>query len=101
MPVLDTRLDPHSEAFATNRSHMLRLLGEVRALEQRTRDRSAQSKPLFDKRGQLLPRDRIALLLDPASSFLASSCFPAPASSRALARSARSAWAGASAARRA
>jgi geranyl-CoA carboxylase beta subunit len=70
MPVLDTRLDPHSEAFATNRAHMLRLLGEVRALEQRTRDRSAQSKPLFDKRGQLLPRDRIALLLDPASSFL-------------------------------
>ena len=70
MPVLDTRLDPHSEAFATNRAHMLGLLGEVRALEQRTRDRSAQSKPLFDKRGQLLPRDRIALLLDPASSFL-------------------------------
>ena len=70
MPVLDTRLDPHSEAFATNRAHMLQLLGEVRALEQRTRDRSAQSKPLFDKRGQLLPRDRIALLLDPGSSFL-------------------------------
>ncbi len=70
MPVFDSRIDTHGESFATNREHMLRLLSEVRALEQRTRDRSAQSKPLFDKRGQLLPRDRIALLLDPGSSYL-------------------------------
>ncbi len=70
MPVIDTRIQPQSEAFATNREHMLRTLAEVRALEQRTRDRSAQSRPLFDKRGQLLPRDRIALLLDPGSDYL-------------------------------
>ena len=70
MPAFDSHINPHSEAFATNRDHMLRTLAEVRALEQATRDRSAQSKPLFDKRGQLLPRDRIALLLDPGSSFL-------------------------------
>ena len=70
MPLFETLINPHSAVFATNRSHMLRLLAEVRRLEQATRDRSAQSKPLFDKRGQLLPRDRIALLLDPGSSFL-------------------------------
>ncbi|MFO1192479.1 MAG: acyl-CoA carboxylase subunit beta [Rhodoferax sp.] len=70
MPVLDTRIDPHSETFAANRAHMLRLLQEVRALEQRTRERSAASKPLFDQRGQLLPRERIALLLDPGSDYL-------------------------------
>ena len=40
------------------------------SLQQRTRDRSAQSRPLFDKRGQLLPRERIALLLDAGSDFL-------------------------------
>jgi len=68
--MFDTRINPQSETFATNRDHMLRLLAEVRALEQRTRDRSAQSRPLFDKRGQLLPRDRIALLLDPGSAYL-------------------------------
>jgi geranyl-CoA carboxylase beta subunit len=68
--VIDSRVQPHSESYAANRTHMLRLLAEVRALEQRTRERSAQSKPLFDKRGQLLPRDRIALLLDPGSSYL-------------------------------
>jgi len=70
MPLFDSRIDPRSEAFAANRDHMLRMLAEVRALEQRTRDRSAQSQPLFDKRGQLLPRDRIALLLDPGSTYL-------------------------------
>ena len=70
MPVFDSSINPHSEAFATNREHMLRLLAEVRALEQRTRERSSQSRPLFDKRGQLLPRDRIALVLDPGSSWL-------------------------------
>ena len=70
MPVIDSRIDPLGDAFSTNRDHMLRLLAEVRALEQRTRDRSAQSRPLFDKRGQLLPRDRIALLLDPGSDYL-------------------------------
>ena len=70
MPFLDSRIDPQSEAFATNRAHTLRMLAEVRALEQRTRDRSAQSRPLFEKRGQLLPRERIALLLDPGSSYL-------------------------------
>ena len=70
MPFFDTRIDPQSEAFANNRAHTLRMLAEVRALEQHTRDRSAQSRPLFDKRGQLLPRERIALLLDPGSSYL-------------------------------
>ncbi len=70
MPTFDSRINPQSDAFAANRDHMLRMLHEVRALEQRTRDRSAQSRPLFEKRGQLLPRDRIALLLDPGGGYL-------------------------------
>ncbi|MEO6623276.1 MAG: carboxyl transferase domain-containing protein [Burkholderiaceae bacterium] len=70
MSFIDTRIDPLSEAFADNRDYTLRMLAEVRALEQRTRDRSAQSRPLFEKRGQLLPRERIAVLLDPGSSYI-------------------------------
>lgn len=66
MPLFDSRIDPRSRSLCGQpRSHAAHV-AEVRALEQRTRDRSAQSQPLFDKRGQLLPRDRIALLLDPA-----------------------------------
>ena len=70
MPVLESRVDPLGAAYAANAAHMERLLNEARALEARTRERSAASKPLFDKRGQLLPRERLALLLDAGSPFL-------------------------------
>jgi geranyl-CoA carboxylase beta subunit len=64
MPVIESRLDPNGDAFARNRAHMLRLIDKLRGLEARTRDESAKAKALFDKRGQLLPRERIARLLD-------------------------------------
>lgn len=70
MPLIESRLDPAGPAFAANLSHMQALLEQVRALESRTRERSAGSKPLFDKRGQMLPRERLALLLDAGSPFL-------------------------------
>ncbi|HEY8710161.1 MAG TPA: carboxyl transferase domain-containing protein, partial [Burkholderiaceae bacterium] len=41
-----------------------------RAIEARTRAASARALPLFDKRGQLLPRERVARLLDPGVPFL-------------------------------
>lgn len=54
----------------TARDHQLSLLAECRAIEARTRERSAQAGPVFAKRGQLLPRERVARLLDPGSPFL-------------------------------
>ncbi len=70
MPVIDTRIQSQSEAFVRNRTYMAQALADVQLLAQRTRDRSAQARPLFDKRGQLLPRERLALLIDPGSRFL-------------------------------
>jgi geranyl-CoA carboxylase beta subunit len=70
MPIIESRLGAHNDAYRVNRDHMLGLLAEVRSLEARTRERSEASRPLFEKRGQLLPRDRVALLIDPGSSFL-------------------------------
>ena len=52
------------------REYQLGLLTECRAIEARTRERSAQAGPLFAKRGQLLPRERVERLLDPGSPFL-------------------------------
>jgi geranyl-CoA carboxylase beta subunit len=63
MPVFVSRLSQDA-AFAENREHMLAQIAEMRALEQRTRDVSAKAGPRFAKRGQLLPRERLALLLD-------------------------------------
>ncbi|WP_280154847.1 carboxyl transferase domain-containing protein [Piscinibacter sp. XHJ-5] len=52
------------------RAAMLSRLDELRAIEQRAAAASARARPVFDKRGQLLPRDRIALLLDPGAPYL-------------------------------
>jgi geranyl-CoA carboxylase beta subunit len=52
------------------REAMLARIAQLRALEQRSADASAQSKAVFDKRGQLLPRQRVALLLDPGTPYL-------------------------------
>jgi len=70
MPALASQLDPQGETFRRNREHMLALVERLRELEARARAASAQSKPLFDRRGQLLPRERIARLLDPGSPWL-------------------------------
>ena len=39
-------------------------------MEERTRAASAAAKDRFHKRGQLLPRERVALVLDPGSPFI-------------------------------
>ncbi len=70
MSLIESRIATSSEAFIGNRQEMLALIEQVREYEQRTRALSAKSKERFAKRGQLLPRERLALLLDPGAPFL-------------------------------
>ncbi|HMS79414.1 MAG TPA: carboxyl transferase domain-containing protein [Burkholderiaceae bacterium] len=70
MPTIESRIDPSSAAFAERRAGMLALVERMRALEARAAAASARSKPLFDRRGQLLPRERVARLLDPGAPWL-------------------------------
>ena len=70
MPQIESTVSLSSPAFAVNREHMLALLDKVRQCEQRARDKSALSRERFEKRQQLLPRERLALLLDPGAPFL-------------------------------
>ena len=70
MPVLESRIHPEGEAFQAQRQAMLQLVGRLRELEARAATASAKAKPLFDKRHQLLPRERLARLLDPGSPWL-------------------------------
>jgi len=70
MPAIQSKLDTSSEAFQANRKRMLELISFFRSLEERTRRKSEEAKPLFDKRGQLLPRERVARLLDPGAPWL-------------------------------
>src|SRR6266487_3551004 len=70
MPMLQTRIDRNSEGFRTNREQMLALIAEFRELEQKVRDASNSKRDLFRTRGQLLPRERVALLLDRGAPWL-------------------------------
>jgi geranyl-CoA carboxylase beta subunit len=70
MAVIENTVSPASDAFKANREGMLALIARMRALEQRARDASALAKDRFHKRGQLLPRERVALVLDPGAPFI-------------------------------
>jgi geranyl-CoA carboxylase beta subunit len=63
-------LSPNSDSFQTNRAGMLSLLEELAQIEGRTRAASERSRKRFEDRHQLLPRDRVALLLDPGRPFI-------------------------------
>ena len=70
MPVIESQISTASEHFRANRAAMLELIREFRALEEQVRKTSNSKKDQFVKRGQLLPRERVALLLDRGSPLL-------------------------------
>jgi geranyl-CoA carboxylase beta subunit len=70
MAAIASTVDTGSAAFAENRAAMLALLERVRAIEARVAQTSAAARPRFEQRGQLLPRERLALLLDAEAPFL-------------------------------
>ena len=70
MPVYESLLNPAGDEFKANADQMLKLVQEFRTIEESVMATEAKAKPKFDKRGQLLPRERINLLLDPGSPFL-------------------------------
>jgi geranyl-CoA carboxylase beta subunit len=70
MPAIVSKLDPRSAAFVANAACMAGKLAEVRQLEQQVIDESASKRDKFEQRGQLLPRERVAQLLDRGSGFL-------------------------------
>ena len=70
MPVLQSRIVAASAAFVANAQRMQERLAEVRALEAKVVAESASKRERFDKRGQLLPRERVARLIDRGSDFL-------------------------------
>ncbi|MGJ7544729.1 acyl-CoA carboxylase subunit beta [Variovorax sp. LT1R16] len=70
MAIIESNVSPGSEAFEANRTGMLALIDRVRGYEKRSIATSGKSRERFEKRGQLLPRERLSLLLDPGTPFL-------------------------------
>src|ERR1700750_11456 len=70
MAIIESTIATSGDAFKANRDGMLALIARMRALEAHTRTASAAAKDRFHKRGQLLPRERVALVLDPGAPFI-------------------------------
>ncbi len=71
MPVLSTRLDPGSQAFADTAAYHRSLVAELdRRLARAADGGGATLRERHVARGKLTVRDRIAALLDPGSPFL-------------------------------
>ncbi len=69
-PAFHSRINPGSEDFAKNRSDMLELVDKLHSVLDRAAQLSNKALPRFQRRNQLLPRERLNRLLDPGSPFL-------------------------------
>lgn len=70
MAIIESTIPVSGEPFLANREGMLALIERVRRYEERSAAHSARSRERFEQRGQLLPRERLSLLLDPGTPFL-------------------------------
>lgn len=70
MSVFTSKLQTSSPGFGQNRSDMLGLVDELHAIEERAVFTSNKRRPVFDKRGQIPPHERLGRLLDPGMPFL-------------------------------
>lgn len=70
MAAIVSQIDSNSAEFAANRADMLEAVGELREIEAKVKTNEESRRARFEKRGQILPRDRVALLLDRGSPFL-------------------------------
>ncbi|KPQ07160.1 MAG: geranyl-CoA carboxylase beta subunit [Rhodobacteraceae bacterium HLUCCA12] len=70
MQVLTSQVDPASAAFAENAARMSEALEAVRAIEAQVEQAAEAQRARYARRKMELPRDRLALLLDPGAPFL-------------------------------
>lgn len=70
MPTLESQIDAQSDDFAINQKAMQDYIDEFRAIESKVIDTAESARERYAKRGLLLPRERLNLLLDEGAPFL-------------------------------
>ncbi|WP_334068838.1 carboxyl transferase domain-containing protein [Burkholderia cepacia] len=71
MPIIESKLNPRSEVFRANAAALEAVVADLRAkIEQLAQGGGQAARDKHLARGKLLPRDRIAQLLDPGAPFL-------------------------------
>ena len=69
MPVIDSVIDTHSPEFAANRSAMQAHIDAFRDIESAVRAAAERARDRYEKRGNIMPEDRLNLLLDRGAPF--------------------------------
>jgi 3-methylcrotonyl-CoA carboxylase beta subunit len=78
MPVVESKLNPRDATFAGNRESMTALVDDLRARVAEIEQGGGEAaRARHVGRGKLLPRERVRMLVDPASPFLELSQFAA------------------------
>lgn len=70
MAVIQSKVNTQSDAFKNNRKELLTLIDQLKELENKVHLASKRKQAVFEQRGQLLPRRRLDMLLDPGASFI-------------------------------
>src|SRR5580692_6097908 len=71
MPIIESKLNPRSDDFRTNAAALEVLVADLRAkVEKLALGGGQAARDKHTGRGKLLPRERIAQLLDPGTPFL-------------------------------
>ncbi|WP_175914249.1 carboxyl transferase domain-containing protein [Burkholderia metallica] len=71
MPIIESKLNPRSEDFRANAAALEAVVADLRAkIEQLAQGGGQAARDKHLARGKLLPRERIAQLLDPGAPFL-------------------------------
>ena len=68
--ILESTIDTSGEAFQANKAYMEAYVAKVRGVQQKQLETELAYKPRALKKGKLLPRERLALLLDPGAPFV-------------------------------
>ena len=67
---MESTINTRGEAYANHRTKMLEKIAELKDLQEKLEAQSEKARERFEKRGKLLPRERLELLLDRGSSFI-------------------------------
>jgi geranyl-CoA carboxylase beta subunit len=70
MAIFESEIDTNSAEFAANKAMMENAIAEFREVEEKVLAKAEQAREKFLKRGKILPRERLNLLLDPGCDFL-------------------------------
>ena len=68
--IIETKIDTNSKEYIRNKKVMLRLVSELKSKINSVKTGSKEAVERHSKRGKLLPRDRIDILIDQGSPFL-------------------------------